>query len=838
MFGFTSMLFTLLERDKPDAIVVALDAPGKTFRHAEYEAYKGTRKETQDELKVQLIEARHFIDALGIPSIELTGYEADDIVGTISRLGEENGYFTTIVTGDLDSLQLVDDYVCVLTMTKGVSDTSTYGPKEVVERYGFGPEHVPDFKALKGDTSDNIPGVPGIGDKGAAELIQAFGTIESMIEKFDDVPAKYQKKIEGNQEQMRKSKWLATIDRHVPIQYDFKPFSLNETQMADAIAMLERFEFKTHARRAVTVLGRYKQQVESEGGTGEVLQPALVIEESIEVEYSKCVSFEELVSFVGANPFAVYFPSLSARTDLFPEERPAYIAVGKTVKCFDEDGALELVAKLSDQAILHDSKPVYKRLLQSRDDLVAPYFDSMLAGYVLRSDRSAYALRDLLQGYLDLNPPTEPQQMAGALALLAPAMQDRLEKEGQASVLTTMELPLVPILAKMEKLGVCADRTQLREFSKELEVAIQRTAAAIFELAGEEFTIGSPKQLGEILFGKMGIPGAQKTKTGYATGAEILSELAAEHPIASEVMNWRELSKLKSTYADSLEKLIQPDGRIHTTYNQAVAATGRLSSNDPNLQNIPIRTELGRGIRKAFHAAEGYRFASLDYSQIELRVLAHMCGEKALVDAFNHHEDVHTVTAQTMFGLGQGAATKEQRRLAKMLNYAVLYGVSEYGLAQQLGAGFSISEAKQLITQYNERFPSVKGFTASVVQDAKSKGFTTTLRGRRRYFPDIHAAKMMERKYAERQAMNAPIQGTAADMLKLAMIDAEKRLQGSGVRMLLNVHDELVFEVPVGHESMIEPLRGVMENALPLSVPVEVDAKVGAEWNEMTPVER
>jgi DNA polymerase-1 len=426
--------------------------------------------------------------------------------------------------------------------------------------------------------------------------------------------------------------------------------------------------------------------------------------------------------------------------------------------------------------------------------------------------------------------------MAAALYILEGTLADRLEKESQTKVLQELELPLVPILSGMENLGIRTDRNQLREFSKSLEVTIHITTQKIYELAGQQFTIGSPKQLGEILFDKLKIPGAQKTKTGYATGVEVLSLIAAEHEIAQEVLNWRELTKLKSTYADSLEKLIQDDGRIHTTYNQAVAATGRLSSNDPNLQNIPIRTELGRGIRKAFIATDGYKFASLDYSQIELRVLAHLCGEPALVDAFNRHVDVHTVTAQQMFGLGEGQATKEQRRLAKMLNYAVLYGVSEYGLAQQLGGGFSIAEAKELIRLYNERFPTVLDFTKSIVGEAKSKGFTTTLCGRRRYFPDIHAPKIMERKYAERQAMNAPIQGTAADMLKLAMIHVDKHIQGTSTRMLLNVHDELVFEIRPDDDTAINTIRQDMEGALPLNVPVEVDAKVGPDWNEMMPI--
>lgn len=837
LHGFASMLFILLEKVKPHAIVVALDAPGKTFRHAEYEAYKGTRRETADELRVQLIGAREMVAALGIPSVEMVGYEADDVVGTISKLAEENGYDTTIVTGDLDSLQLVDHCVSVLTMKQGVTDTVTYGPEQVVERYGFGPEHITDFKALKGDTSDNIPGVAGIGDKGAAELIANFGTIENMLDHFSELPAKYQKRIAGNEEQMRKSKWLATIVRDAPIEYDFKPFVLTEEQMRTAIAMLESYELRQHVRRAATVLGAYLDGVSpasrAEGEEGGEIKEAE--DEKLQVQLSVVETYGELADFVGEQPFAVYFAQpLTTRTDLFGDsERKAYVAIGTEVRECQEADAIRLVGERPEGAILHDAKPIYRRLGEGKR---APRFDTLLAAYVLRSERSNYPLRDLVQGQLDTAPPSTPEEMAAALYLIEKPLAERLVKEDQDRLYREVELPLVPVLAEMENLGVATDREQLREFSKTLEISIAQVTEHIYELAGEKFTIGSPKQLGEILFDKLKLPGATKTKTGYATGVEILGEMAATHEIAAEVLNWRELTKLKSTYADSLEKLIQPDGRIHTTYNQTVAATGRLSSNDPNLQNIPIRTELGRGIRKAFHAERGYKLASLDYSQIELRVLAHMCGEPALVEAFTQRVDVHTVTAQQMFGLGEQAASKEQRRLAKMLNYAVLYGVSEFGLAQQLGGGFSVSEARALIQQYNERFPSVREFTKSIVAEAKSKGFTVTLYGRRRYFPDIHAPKLQERKYAERQAMNAPIQGTAADMLKLAILKCHELLKGTGTNMLLNVHDELVFEMREGEEELIPKLREAMETALPLNVPVEVDAKIGCDWNDMTPL--
>ncbi len=829
LHGFTNMLFLLLDNVKPDAIVVALDSPGKTFRHVEYAEYKGTRRETADELKSQFPVARDLIAALGIPSIEVTGFEADDVVGTISRLGEENGYNTIIVTGDLDALQLVDPCVSVLTMKQGVTDTVTYTPEGVVERYGFGPEHIPDYKAIVGDTSDNIIGVPGIGAKGAADLIQKFGTIENMVENFDKIDPKYRKKIDGNQEQMLKSKWLATIDRKVPLTYDFKPFVLNSEQLAKLQEMFEWLEFRALARRVPIVMGRYLEGMDKEQA------PKEVVNEQLEVKVEQSPDYASLAAFVNDLPFAIFFSSPIGR-DLFDEtERRAYVAVNADVREAQESDAVRLLLEKPKQAILHDAKPFYRRLQKQIDP---PLFDTMLGGYVLQSGRSAYALRDLVQGYLEIQPPNKAEEMAAALFLLRGALSDRLDKEGQAKVLDEVEIPLIPILARMEQCGISVSREMLREFSQTLESAIERTATTIYELAGQTFTIGSPKQLGEILFDKLQIPGNQKTKTGYATGAEVLQLLAAEYPICAEVMNWRELSKLKSTYADSLDKLIQADGRIHTTYNQTVAATGRLSSVDPNLQNIPIRTELGRSIRQAFVAAEGYSLLSLDYSQIELRILAHMCGDEALVEAFERREDVHTVTAQKVFNLGDESPSKEQRRLAKMLNYAVLYGVTGFGLAQQLGGGFSVAEAKALIDHYFERFPSVKGYTTSIINEARSKGFTTTLIGRRRYFPEIHAAKIMERQYAERQAINAPIQGTASDMIKLAMINVARRLEGRKTRLLLNVHDELVFELAQGDEDLIEPIRTDMETAMPLSVPVEVDAKVGKNWNEMTPIER
>lgn len=828
VFGFTGMLFQLLERENPDAIVVAFDAPGKTFRHAEYPEYKGTRKETAPELVDQFPVVRELIQALGIPSIEVTGYEADDVVGTISRLGEENGYRTTIVTGDLDSLQLVDRSVSVMTTRVGVSDTVVYTPEKVVERFGFGPEHVTDFKAIAGDPSDNIPGVPGIGEKGATALIQKFGHVEAMLERWDEVEPKYQKKIEPAKDTMLLSKRLATIDRKVPLEYDFQPFQVDETQIEAAESMLDALEFRSFRKRARAILSRYS--------TGELRDSQAIesVVESLEVHSESAETFEALRQWVADRPFSLLFEVSSDQMGMFDEpSRTGVVAVDREVRKCPEAWAHRLVFEVPGQAILHDGKPLFRL---SGAPLQAPLFDSALAGYVLQSSRGSYHIADLVKAYLDVAPPASIEQMAAALWHLEPAMKDRLAKEQQDRVLFDIELPLMPVLAEMERIGIKVSRETLEEFSKSLQIEIDRLAQSIYEQAGQTFSIGSPKQLGEVLFDKLQIPGPKKGKNGYPTGAEVLLPLAAEHPIVADVLSWREYSKLKSTYSDALPRMIAEDGRIHTSFNQTVAATGRLSSNDPNLQNIPIRTELGRQIRGAFVAEQGFTLASFDYSQIELRLLAHLCKDDALVEAFQNGKDIHSATASLMFNVDLESVTKDQRRYAKTLNFAVLYGVTDFGLAAQMGGGFSVQEARALIDQYFERFPKVKAFTESVVAEARSKGFTTTLYGRRRYFPDIHSQNRNERLAVERQAVNAPIQGAAADMVKLAMIRSRKTLGDAATRMLLQVHDEIVFEMAENETNLIPRLKSDMEAALPLDVPVVVDCKVGTAWNAMEPL--
>jgi DNA polymerase-1 len=543
-------------------------------------------------------------------------------------------------------------------------------------------------------------------------------------------------------------------------------------------------------------------------GTEQSRVSATVVVESLQPEKLGEKSGKNLKDWILDREFAVVFTDSVPQQNMFEPAIPgdAYVAIGPEVVKANAAEVLEIIQRDPARVTLHDAKPLYHTIVTS----VAPKMDTMIAGYILQSDRSTYPLRDLIQNYLDVNAPESPESLALGLSYLGTAMSAKIIQENQEKILDQIELPLVPILAEMEKTGIQVNKGFLNDFSGMLQGKIAEIQAEIFNLAGHEFLIASPKQLGEVLFEKMELKGGKKTKTGWATGVEILSEI--DHPICKAVLSWREHSKLKSTYSDSLPRMVLDDGRIHTSFNQTVAATGRLSSNEPNLQNIPIRTEMGRQIRKAFTAREGTELVSFDYSQIELRLLAHLCQDEPLVEAFRTGVDVHTVTAALTFHVEQSEVTKE------------------------LGEGFGVSESKELIAQYFARFPKVKAFTESVVEEAKAKGYTLTLRGRRRYFPEIHSGIRMERLYAERQAMNAPIQGAAADLIKLAMVDVNKLLVGKKTKMLLQVHDELVFEMQPEEKDLLEPIRAIMSKAMPIDVPVDVDGKIGKNWSEMTPI--
>jgi DNA polymerase I len=588
LFGFTNTLLALFNEHKPDALAVALDAPGKTFRHGDFPEYKGTRRETPPELISQLDYSRELIAALNLPCLEVAGYEADDVIGTVSKRGEEAGYEVLIVTGDRDSLQLVDPNVTVMMPGMRGADPSYYTPDAVREKYGFEPQQMVDYKALAGDASDNIPGVPGIGDKSATELVQKFGGVQGILERKQEVPEKFWKKIEPAVDSMLLSQRLATIDREAPVEYAFEPYRIDEGHVQRALAMLESLEFKSQAKRLQAALGRYM----TDGATQ--VTEAAVHGEPIEARLAPGVlDAAALTKWVDGRRYSIVAAPGESQPSMFDQETPegAFVAVGNEVRQTAMVDAMRLFEAAPARCLGHDVKPFYRR---TSAGLEPPAFDAMIAGYVLQSGRASYELDDLVAGYLDSRPRT-PAERAASLHPLAEAMEARLAAEGQTRVYAEVELALVPILAEMEGFGIAVDRGYLEQLSATLDASIEQARARVHELAGTEFNIGSPKQIGEVLFEKLQLPGGRKTKTGWATGVEVLSEI--EHPVAAAILEYRELTKLKGTYADALPKMIGPDGRIHTSFNQTVAATGRLSSNEPNLQNIPIRSADPAGIR-------------------------------------------------------------------------------------------------------------------------------------------------------------------------------------------------------------------------------------------------
>ncbi len=816
LYGFVSMVFTLFEKEKPDAVLVALDAPGKTFRHYEYQEYKAQRPEAPDALRQQLSLARELIDAFNIPAVEATGYEADDVIATVTTQATEKGYDVVIVSGDLDQLQLVSANVKVMTMRKGVTDVVYYDEAGVRQRYGLLPSQIPDLKALAGDPSDNIPGVKGIGEKTAGSLLEKFGSIEELLSRWGDLDDKTRARLEPYREQLKRFKELATLRRDAEISFQIRPYRLTREQVEQASQKLGELEFRRHRERLYAVLGPYIQD-----GEGQGLLPLAEVKREPRPLQKEIVKDEgELRAWIGEE------------TALHFELGRAYLAKDSQVVEVEASLAEAFFREDPSKFSLHDAKPHLKRL-----GVFKPVgFDTVLASYLLQPERARYDLGDLSQAYLGEAPET-PEEKAFAVYQIKTPLKEELEATEQWKVFSEIELPLTPVLAEMETVGVRLDSDTLRDYGKNLSAVLENTRRRIYELAGEEFNIGSTPQLRRILFEKLKLPTVRRTKTGYSTGADVLLQLAPQHEIVQEILNWRELSKLKSTYVDVLPRLVGRDGRIHTTFQQTVAATGRLSSAEPNLQNIPIRTELGREIRRAFVAEAGFLLASLDYSQIELRLLAHVCEESALMRAFQEGRDVHLATAGLIWNKREEEVTPEERRQAKTLNYAILYGVTDFGLVTQLGGAFSVTETKQLITDYFKRFPAVREYIESTLHQARTKGYTTTLMGRRRYFPDIKASNRARRLYAERQAINAPLQGSAADMIKIAMIKCQALLEGVRTRMLLQVHDELLFEWNPEETEVLGELRRAMEQALPLKVPLVVDVSVGKNWLELTPWE-
>ncbi len=948
VFSFTMMLLTLLTEQKPDVILCAWDAPAKTFRHEAFKEYKGTRKATPAELVEQGPLAREMVAAFSIPTVEIPGFEADDAIGTLAKKGLELGYEVLIVTGDLDALQLVEPGVRVMTTVKGVTDTVIYDDAAVEKRYGLRPGQLADYRALKGDTSDNIPGVPGVGEKTATQLLQKYENVENLMHHMDEItPAKLQAALVGGTDQMVLSKKLAVIIRDVPLEGVDLP-ALDSTphvpDWAKVRALFERLEFRTMLKRIPTEpaesesgngsspdvsASRLRQREPGEGGgldieaedydpfadNGEDTSgPAVVAAPEMPTDYRDADMPETLAEMekaarsayriglrlhtndgildsdllgisIAVGDRTVFYRSVSEKTPVgvsAEENKPAPsapTAAAETSSLFDEPapdpvaaaGALaetvdipDLLKKLLEDnsvaKVTHEAKNDIAVLARCGVSLRGIKFDTELASYLLNAGRrSGFPLHEIASDYANreitlldkkerkgMEPETvlthEKQQAlveADALLAIQAVQEPRLAADGLLTLLETLELPVAPILAEMELAGLYVDVPVLNRIAREMQGKIEILEKQIFEAAGTEFSIGSPKQLQEVLFEKLKLPTSKKTKTGYSTGADVLEELAADYPIVSLILSHRELSKLKSTYAEAMPALVRPDThRLHTSLNQTVAATGRLSSSNPNLQNIPVRTEIGREIRRAFIASPGNILVSADYSQIELRLFAHVSKDPELVAAFSSGEDIHKYTASRIYSVPVDEVTSDMRRASKTVNYAVIYGISEFALGRRLG--ISMKAAKELKTSYFERFPGVRRYLDETVAFAKEHGYVQTLFGRRRYIPDINSRVYQFRQAAERAAANMPIQGSSADIMKVAMIHTYEMLKKEKFRakMLLQVHDELLFEAPAEE---VQPLAGkvyeAMSGAYPLEVTLDVEVKTGKTWADVTPVE-
>lgn len=856
LYGFTTMLLKVLEEEQPDVLLLALEG-GRTFRHHEFADYKAHRPRMPDDLAAQAPLVRDVAAAFRMPVLEQPGYEADDVIGTVACRAAEAGYEVVIVTGDLDALQLVGPRVRVLINRRGVSETQLYDEAAVRERFGLEPALLPDFKALKGDPSDNIPGLPGIGEKTASTLLARFGSLDELLARAGEVSApKVRTALEEGSQSALLYRRLATIVCNLPLVTPWEAWSYPGPDAPRLRELFHRLEFRTLARR----LPEAEPAAEDRSSTEE---PAAAI------PWRRVEAGEELDRFLAGARQAGW---MAIRTLQHGGEgrsgRLRGIALsrgGETLVLASASGGEGLLAAADDPFTLpapldallrdpalalagHDLKRDFHALglaAEPPERRACTGFDTLLAAYVLNPGRSTYRLDDLAQEHLrrpaSAADPLEAAALeAAAVADLREPLEARLRADELDAVYFGLELPLVRLLGELEARGVAVNRAELARLSSWLAERMADLERQAHAAAGRAFSLGSPKQLQELLFVELGLPAGKKTKTGFSTDSDVLQDLAAVHPLPALVLEWREVAKLKSTYADALQNLLDPaDGRIHTRLNQAVAATGRLSSSEPNLQNIPVRTEVGREIRAAFVPAAGMRLLSADYSQIELRIMAHVCRDPELVRAFREERDVHAATAARVFRVPLAEVTADQRRRAKTVNFAVLYGQREFGLSRQLR--IEVREARELIDAYFAEFPGVLEYTQATLEQARRQGCVTTLPPyrRKRYIPGIHAGSRNERLAAEREAVNAPIQGTAADIIKAAMlrVDAAMREARLGSRMVLQVHDELLFEVlPAEEPAMAELVRRQMESAFELDVPLRVEIKTGTNWRDVTAV--
>lgn len=817
VFGFLSILQKLLTDQEPDAVCVAFDVHAPTFRHKQYAEYKGKRKPMPEDLVVQMPLLKEVLQTMGISCYECAGWEADDILGTVGKRCEEENWDCLIVTGDKDSFQLVTDttHVFHVKSSKGQTTTTEYTPEVFQEEYGFAPIHIIDLKALMGDSSDNIPGVPGVGEKTATALIQNYSTISSIYSQLDtlDVKDGIKKKLEAGKESAEMSYDLATIRKDVPIDFDPKENVWKLTSSGELYDLFHRLGFQKF-------IDRWGLEPGEEAASSEKRE-SLEFREMTESDLDwlkKTISGEDYIA-------------LSVGEDL----DQIFLCDGKAVysvrwsDCGESyNDFLKYVFSGEVKKTVHGLKELMRHLMDEKIGFDGFIFDTELAGYLLQSSESDYSVERLTMRYCD----GEISGVEGIHAL-KPVMDSLMREQGMRKLYYDIELPLCKVLAEMEQEGFLVDRTALYEYGESMIGTIDQLQQQIWNYAGHEFNINSPKQLGEVLFDELYLPQGKKTKTGWSTSADVLEKLRNKHPIIQDILDYRTLTKLKSTYADGLLKVIDADGRIHTNFQMTVTATGRLSSTEPNLQNIPIRKEFGSEIRKMFVAAPGNVLVDADYSQIELRLLAHISKDTAMRDAFLSGVDFHTATAAQVFNTPVEEVTPRQRSNAKAVNFGIVYGISAWSLAGDIGV--STSEAKEYMDAYYEKYPGVHQYMEDIKEKAREDGYVVTLYQRRRYLPELKSSNFNTRSFGERVALNMPIQGTAADIIKLAMVNVANRLKKEKLegRLILQVHDELIVECPEKEaDTVAKLLAEEMENVIHLSVPLSVEVKTGHTWHE------
>ena len=873
VYGFLNIMFKIVEEEKPDYLTVAFDVHAPTFRHEIYKEYKGTRKLMPQELREQVPVMKQMLQAMGICIVEQAGLEADDILGTIAKRGEREGMEVALISGDRDLLQVATQQIKVrIPKTRGgKTEIEDYYAADVERKYQVDPLQFIDLKALMGDTADNIPGVPKVGEKTATELMVRFGSLDSIYEHIEEVTRKSVKEsLINNQDLARLSRTLATINVDSEIDYSFDRARVGNFYTEEAYALCKQLEFKNLLSRFEKDITVVNAQVDHFAQVTELTEVEALFDECMaqqnqtDQKTEDAARAKEIGIAVLADGSAIQ-DVVGAAIALHKEKIRFIPCQGLVTASYLCDRLMKLAKSGSCRLNLFDSKKQYPFIEgpveTGEKDVMEPYrerryFDVLLAAYLLNPLKNDYAIEDVANEYLGLTIPDKNQicgkasyaeaygQDARAIMEFAcynayvclaalPILKDKLRQQGMETLMYEVEMPLTKVLYEMEQYGVLVKPDELKAYGEALVGRISELERSVYRQAGCEFNINSPKQLGEVLFEKMGIQGGKKTKTGYSTAADVLEKLAPEYPIVSDILEYRGLTKLKSTYAEGLFTCIGKDGRIHSTFNQTITATGRISSTEPNLQNIPMRMELGRRIRKVFVPMEGYVFVDADYSQIELRILAHMSGDEQLIEAYKMDEDIHRITASKVFHTPFEEVTDLQRRNAKAVNFGIVYGISSFGLSQDLS--ITRKEAADYIEQYFKTYPGVKQFLDDMVASARKEGYVATMYGRRRPIPELASSNFMQRSFGERVAMNSPIQGTAADIMKIAMIRVWERLHQEGLRsrLILQVHDELLIETLQEEEAQVRViLAEEMQQAADLAVTLEVDMNVGSDWYE------